>query len=388
MTSRSAEKRVLFVFSSKHVYGSELSLLPVVRSLGASWKPYFLVEGAGPLDTFLRKEGFPVDRLSVDLEALRHRRVGGAIRLLRLVYLLYSRRIQLVHVNLHFYAGLVSKACLVADIPIVVHVRNMIEYPVENQLCKYDGIICVSQAVRNSLATKSEVPPRDIAKRLWIIPDGRDLAPFQAGNRGRVRAEFGLDPATPLVGMVARITWMKGQDIFLHIAALVKERVPTMRFVLAGSTLDEHDKRYLQDLQKLAADLGLQKDVIFAGYRDDMPDVLAAMDCFVHPSRRGAFVSVLIEAMASGLPILASDVDGIPECVGRDGAAVLLPPDNPAVWADAVVGIFADQGLANRMAEKGRGRAFSLFDIAPLARQTNEVLETVYERYRTGDAFL
>ncbi len=384
MTVRSAEKRVLFVFSSRHLYGSELSLLPVVRSLGASWKPYFLVEGAGPLDTFLRKEGFPVYRLPVDLEALRHRRVGGAIRLLRLVYLLFSRRIHLVHVNYHFHAGFVSKACWIARIPIVVHVRNMIEYPVATQFCKYDGIICISQAVRNSLVTQGEVPPRKIAERLWIIPDGRDLAPFHAGDRDRVRGELGLDPATPLVGMAARITWMKGQDIFLQMAALVKKRVPAVRFLLAGSTLDEHDEDYLKDLRMLVADFGLQKHVIFAGYRDDMPDILAAMDCFVHPSRRGAFVSVLIEAMASGVPIVASDVDGIPECLGRDGAAVLLPPDDPLAWADAITGILADPNYARHLAEKGRERASRLFDIAPLARLTTNVLETVYERHTGG----
>jgi glycosyltransferase involved in cell wall biosynthesis len=103
------------------------------------------------------------------------------------------------------------------------------------------------------------------------------------------------------------------------------------------------------------------------------------MDCFVHPSRRGAFVSVLIEAMATGLPIVASDVDGIPECVGRDGAAVLLPPDDPCAWADAVARILEDGSLARTMAERGRERARRLFDIGPLSRRTAEVLEAVYQ---------
>jgi glycosyltransferase involved in cell wall biosynthesis len=128
----------------------------------------------------------------------------------------------------------------------------------------------------------------------------------------------------------------------------------------------------------------LQKHVIFAGYRDDMPDILAAMDCFVHPSRRGAFVSVLIEAMASGVPIVASDVDGIPECLGRDGAAVLLPPDDPLALADAVTRILADPNYARHLAGKGRERASRLFDIAPLARLTTNVLKTVYERHAGG----
>ena len=380
----SSEKHILFVTSpSRSVYGGEMSLLPVVRRLGPGWKPHFLVEGAGPLDTLLRKEGFPVYRLALDIGAARPWKLRRRLCLLRLVGLLYRRKIQLVHVNLHFQALFVHAACAAAGIPIVVHVRNMITQPVAASFRKFDGIICISEAVRNSVQTCGQVPASEIADRLWIIPDGRDLSLFRGGDRERVRKEFGFDSATPVVGMAARITHMKGQDTFLRMAALVKKRLPATRFLLVGSALPFH-KSYFEELQRLVADLGLEKEVIWAGYRDDMPDILAAMDCFAHPSRQGAFVSVLIEAMATGLPIVASDVDGIPECVGRDGAAVLLPPDDPAAWADAVVRILADKNLASRMAELGKERASRLLDIGPLAQRTVEVLETVYERRRKG----
>jgi glycosyltransferase involved in cell wall biosynthesis len=382
--NRETEKRALFVTSTSEVYGGELSLLPVVRNLGPSWKAHFVVERAGPLDKLLRNEGFPVHRLSVDTIATPTGRVGRALRLIRLLYLLYSRRIQLVHVNLHYHAPLVSRACSFARIPIVVHVRNMIDQPAATEFRKYDGIICISQAVQNSLATQGKVPLSEIAERLWIVPDGRELAPFYAGKRERLRKELGLDPATSLVGMAARITSMKGQDVFLQMAALVKRRVANVRFLLVGATPCKDDEEYSQGLRGLVAELGLQKEVIFAGYRDDMPDVLAAMDCFAHPSRHGAFVSVLIEAMASGLPIVASNVDGIPECVGREGSAVLLPPDDPAEWADAVLRILEDNGLASRMGEKGKERAARLFEITPLACLTAEALEAVYRCYPRG----
>jgi glycosyltransferase involved in cell wall biosynthesis len=388
MNIGSAGKHILFVTGSRHPYGAEMSLLPVVRRLAPSWKPHFLVEGPGPLDSLLRNGGFPVYRLAVSLSGSRPWMIRRTLRLLRLVYLLYSRRIQLVHVNLHHRAAFVSAACAAAGIPIVVHVRNIITEPVVARFRKYDGIVCISEAVRNSLVTPGQVPLREIADRLWMIPDGRDLSPFRAGNRDRVRKQFGFDPATPVVGMAARITPMKGQDFFLQMAALVKERVAAARFLLVGSTQSKGDEQYCRDLQQLVRGLRLDSDVIFAGYRHDMPDILAAMECFVHPSRRGAFVSVLIEAMASGLPIVASDVDGIPECVGRDGAAVLLPPDDPALWADAVVRILADRSLTDRMAERGKERASRLYEIAPLAQLTAEVLETVYERCRTGGGLL
>jgi glycosyltransferase involved in cell wall biosynthesis len=376
-------KPILFVTGritspSRESYGGEVSLLAAVRRLGPAWKPHFLVEGPGPLDTLLRKEEFPVYRMA--LEFGRPWRIRRLLCLTRLLNLLYRRKIQLVHVNLHFHAPLIAAACAAAGVPLVVHVRNMINHPAAADFRKYDGIICISQAVRDSLVTQGQVPPAEIADRLWIIPDGRDLSHFRHRDRDRVRKEFGFDPETQVVGMAARITSMKGQDTFLRMAARVKKQVPAARFLLVGSTLHRDDEHYLLELQRLVSGLGLQREVIFAGYREDMPDILAAMDCFVHPSRRGAFVSVLIEAMATGLPIVASDVDGIPECVGRDGAAILLAPDDPVVWAHAVVRILADASLASRMAERGRERASRLLDIGPLAQRTAEVLETVYER--------
>lgn len=381
MKSTPRQRNVLFVTTSSVVYGGELSLLPVVRRLDASWKAHFLVEGAGPLEGLLRNEGYPVYRLALNVPS-RPRR---ALRLLRLLYLFRSRGIQFVHVNLHYRAGPVSRACRMAGIPVLVHVRNMIDRPVAPLFENCDGIICISRAVRNSLISAGQVPHDRIADRLWIIPDGRDLSPFHAANRERVRREWGIDPSVPLVGLAARICPMKGQDTFLRMAALVKRRVPAARFVLVGARFNEADEAYLQNLHELVRSFGLESDILFADYRHDMPDVLAALDCFAHPSRQGAFVSVLIETMASGVPVLASAVDGIPECVGRDGAGILLPPEDAAAWADAAVGVLTDPAQAARLSEKGRERAARLFDIVPLARRTAEVMETVYARCNGGD---
>jgi glycosyltransferase involved in cell wall biosynthesis len=375
------KRNVLFITTTRQVYGAELSLLPVVRSLGHQWKAQFLVDGTGPLDTLLREEGFTVYRLALSVGSARRLVARRALRVLQLSHLLRSREIQLVHVNLHHYAALVSSACARVGIPVVVHVRNMINQSVGSSFLKYDGIICISQAVRDSLMAQGQLSLREVADRLWIIPDGRDLSPFRVANRDRVRREWGISAEVPLIGMAARITHMKGQDTFLRMAALVKQRIPDTRFVLVGSTFDKDDEPFLRDLHELVTSLGLNNNVIFAGYRRDMPDVLAAIDCFAHPSRRGAFVSVLIEAMASGLPIMASDVDGIPECVGRDGAAVLLPPEDPVPWADAATRILTDRGWARRLAEKGRQRASCFFDVTPLALLTANVLRTVYKRH-------
>ena len=123
------------------------------------------------------------------------------------------------------------------------------------------------------------------------------------------------------------------QQKFLEIAALVTNHIPSAHFLLVGNTARENDNKYLRKLKRRCEDPLLKPRVTFLGYRSDIPDILAALDCFVHPSRQGAFVSVLIEAMATGVPLVVSDVDGIPECVGRDGAAELIKNLRPADFA-------------------------------------------------------
>jgi glycosyltransferase involved in cell wall biosynthesis len=91
-----------------------------------------------------------------------------------------------------------------------------------------------------------------------------------------------------------------------------------------------------------------------------------------HPSSRGAFVSVLIEAMATGIPLVVSDVDGIPECVGRDGAAQLIGNLEPTVWANAITQIMRDPARRASMARAGRERA-KCYDAMRLARETEYV---------------
>jgi glycosyltransferase involved in cell wall biosynthesis len=168
---------------------------------------------------------------------------------------------------------------------------------------------------------------------------------------------------------------MKGQDTFLEIAALVTKRIPSAHFLLVGDTLKENESGYLRKLKRRCEDPLLRHRVTFLGYRRDIPDILAALDCFVHPSKRGAFVSVLIEAMATGVPLVVSEVDGIPECVGRDGAAELIKNLRPADFANAVVQILSEPARKARMSLAGRERA-QRFDAVCLARETERVFES------------
>ncbi len=367
-------KRILFISTVADLYGGERSLLDIVEHMSDSWEPRFIVPGPGRFAQQLREQGYAVE------ECLVPQGIGrGELRelpaVLRLARVIRRSRADLVHLNLHFAWPVASAACLLARVPLVIHVRNMIggrRGRLERWLFqRAAAVICISEAVKQRAVELGLVSPAARA-RVRVIPDARVVARYENGDGRPVRNELGIPAGVPLIGIIARLEPMKGQDLLLQAAVRVAERVPDARFLVVGDTMAGLHAEYAAHLEALARHPSLAGRVTFAGYRDDVADVLAALDCFVHPSRRGAFVSVLIEAMAAGVPIVASDVDGIPECVGRDGTAELVTLD-PSAIADAVCRVLTDPARAATMSALGRERARRLYDARPLARMTEGV---------------
>ena len=368
-------KRILFFNTEAELYGGERCLLEVVQRMSPGWVPRFVLPGPGRFERTLRERGYEVDEFAIPPGVVRSelRRLPVALRLARLIR---RRRADLVHLNLHFAWPIVSPACLLARVPLVIHVRNMLSgHPgrLDRRLFqRAAAVICISEAVRQRVVDLELVRPGR-PPRIELIPDGKVLAQYRGGDGGRIRRELGIPPGRPLVGIVARLEPMKGQDLFLQMAAIVVQKVPEARFLVVGDTMGRPQSDYLRQLEDLARQPALAGRVSFLGFRDDVVDVLAVLDCFVHPSRRGAFVSVLIEAMAAGVPIVASDVDGIPECVGREGAAELVGTLDAPSFAEATCRVLTDADRAASMQGLGRERAQRLFDIGPLARRTEQV---------------
>ncbi len=375
-------KRILFFNTEAELYGGERCLLEVVQRMSPGWAPRFVLPGPGRFERTLRERGYAVDEFAIPPGVGRSelRRLPVALRLARLIR---RRRADLVHLNLHFAWPIVSPACLLARVPLVIHVRNMLAgHPgrLDRRLFqRAAAVICISEAVRQRVVDLELVRPGR-PPRIELIPDGKVLAQYRGGDGGRIRRELGIPPDSPLVGIVARLEPMKGQDLFLQMAGIVAQRVPEARFLVVGDTMGREQTDYLRQLEDLARQPALAGRVSFLGFRDDVTDVLAALDCFVHPSRRGAFVSVLIEAMAAGVPVVASDVDGIPECVGREGAAELVGILDAPGFAEATCRVLADADRAASMRMLGRERAQRLFDIGPLARRTEEVFAECIRR--------
>jgi glycosyltransferase involved in cell wall biosynthesis len=172
-----------------------------------------------------------------------------------------------------------------------------------------------------------------------VVPNGLDVARFAPKPL--------RSPRRRLV-MVANLRPGKGHATLIDAAALVLQRLPDARFDIIGDGTER------ERLVRYAADRGLASAFVFHGHCDDVPAKLAEADVFVLPSESEAFPNAVLEAMAAGLPVVASAVGGILEVVQHDRTGLLVPPRDPVALADALHRVLSDDVLAARVASAGR----------------------------------
>jgi glycosyltransferase involved in cell wall biosynthesis len=230
-------------------------------------------------------------------------------------------------------------------------------------------IVAVSQAVADILIDYGV--PED---RLAVIYDGVDPSLF--GPRGRkpgVLGELGLADAGPVVCKVANAYGeSKGYDTLLDAAVAVSGELPDVRFIAVGKGTDS-DK-----MKDAVARRGLEGTVTLAGYRSDVPDILSAVDLVVNcPKSREGLSVIALEAMATGLPVVATDVGGIPEIV-RDGeTGLLVPPDDPGALALAITRMLDDTDLASRLADAGKRLVREELSVDKMVERTERLYREV-----------
>jgi glycosyltransferase involved in cell wall biosynthesis len=217
-------------------------------------------------------------------------------------------------------------------------------------------------------------------ERVSVVPSAYRPDRFHAGVSGsRVRTELGFAPAVPLVGVVGRLVEDKGQDDLLKAASTILVTRPETRFLLVGTGSRE------RDLKDLAASLGIAPAVRFLGFRDDVPEITAALDVSVLPSIDcDASSAVLKEALACGVPAVATSIGGAAEILEDGVTGLIVPPRDPARLAAAILALLEDPDRARAMGRRGSLEVASRFTPNRLADETMAVYETVVGRSRKG----
>jgi glycosyltransferase involved in cell wall biosynthesis len=178
----------------------------------------------------------------------------------------------------------------------------------------------------------------------------------------------------PLVGVVARLQPEKGVENFLRAAARVAAKFPEAHFVVAG------DGPLRQELVALSEDLGLRERVRFLGFRSDASELMKSLDVLVVPSLTEGSPLATLEAMAAGVPVVASAVGGIPDQIRHDREGLLVPPGDAAAISDALLTLLRDPARASRLGEAARRRVASRFSHDTMVRRIEDVYRDVLGR--------
>jgi len=214
-----------------------------------------------------------------------------------------------------------------------------------------DGVIAVSEAVRRGLI-QSGVP----GAKIQVIHTGIEMPP----PAPQIRSRFGLSETDFVVGHLGAFTKEKGQDVAVAAAVLLRESMPYARFLLAGDGL------LLNDMRRRAP-----ANVTFPGFVADHAAFFGALNVFIMPSRSEAWGMAALEAMAYGVPVIASDVGGLPEIVQPDNGGWLVPAGDPAALARAIMESAESPYRLHEQGEKARQRA-QLFSVGQMVEQTEE----------------
>lgn len=186
-------------------------------------------------------------------------------------------------------------------------------------------------------------------EKFTVIHSGVDLTAFSNAriNAPAMREKLGISPEAFVVGTAGRLTPIKGQKYLLEAAAIISPRKPDLFFVFLG------DGELASELSKMASSRGI-KNVMFLGWRQDVPEVMSTFDIFVLPSLNEGMGKVLVEAMALGKPIVASDVGGIPDLVIHNHNGLLVPPADVEGLVNSINELLHDPIKRKEMGDRGK----------------------------------
>ena len=308
--------------------------------------------------------------------------------------ILRKHRPHLVHTHTS-KAGILGRiAAKSCGVPVVIHTPHGHVFHSYESRVKTDLFIraerwCASRANRLIALTENEKREHlelgiGTPEQWTVIHSGVDFRPFESarGERERVRAELGMSREHSVVGTVGRLVPIKGQRYLLEAYALVAAKRPGVELLLVG------DGELREELvgQALALKLGvIQHDrrtqagpesprVHFTGLRGDVPRLISAMDVFALPSLNEGMGRVLVEAMAMGLPCVASSVSGIPDVVEHGVTGLLHPPKDAPAIARALGELVDTPERAREMGRRGQARAVPGFSVENMVQR----LENLY----------
>lgn len=309
------------------------------------------------------------------------------VALLRLRAYFKERRIDLVHTHSSKAGVLGRLAARLAGVPVVVHTIHGWSFNPTQSPARRRFYTFLERLLAPLTDRLIAVSSRDVDKGLAhgigrrgqyvVLHSGIDIERFArpARDRDAVRRELKAGPATILVGTITCLKPQKAPLDFVRAAAAAHREHPDLRFFIAG------DGALAGELRREIRRLQVEDVVLPLGWRRDVVDLLHAMDVFLLTSLFEGLPRVVLQAMAAGVPVVATDVDGTPEVVQHGRSGLLVPPGRPDLAAQRLLELAADPALRDRFVGEGRRRLTADFDIHRMVADLDEL----YDRWLNDD---
>jgi glycosyltransferase involved in cell wall biosynthesis len=363
--------QVMHVVMDLEIGGGQASILTALQSHNpeAFNVTICCIGRAGALAKKAEQMGGSV--LSLDRQRLKND-LGILWELMRLMR---YRQIDVVHTHLYCRSNVYGRAAAaLARVPVKVAtehggiaVRTRKRWLADHVLERFtDGFIAVSRAVKENMVQQQGVP----AHKIRVIHNGVDPYQFRVRESQTVaRQALGLPVGIPVIGCIGRLELIKGHSYLVDAMIQIRARLPQAVLLVVGAGTAQ------AALREQVRKRGLSGVVLVVGGQQDIRPFLQAMDLFVLPSLDEGFGIALLEAMAMELPIVASNVGGIPEVVDNGKTGVLVSPRDSDALAQAIVALLKHEEKRHRMGMLGRERVLSRFTAQHSASQ----LEALYE---------
>ena len=355
------QKRIAFVCFSHSLGGLELSTLHLARSMNEKGVSAMVIVPPGsPLQRRAHETG-------VNLAALAPRwkygDIPAAVRLARIlseskidvVILMRSQDIHIASLSTRFMPGV--KLVFYQQMNSRHNKRDLLHTWIYSQLSLW---ISLTQGMKEDVLQFTRMP----RERTKVVPLGTDLDRFDPSHfkKSEARDYFGLQRDKKIIGVLGRLDPLKGQDVLLRSAPQLIKTHGDILFVIAGEeTVGEPG--YKAHLQELCREMNIEKYVKFLPFTDDVPHLLAALDVFALTSFSETFGLVVVEAMAMGKPVIATNAGGLPEIITDGKTGLLIEPRNKDAIAHAIHRVLSDDTLRKSLGDSARldaRRRFSL----------------------------
>ncbi len=404
--------RVLFLDHTARLGGGEIALINLLGEFarGSDVEPRVVVFEDGPMVGRLRERGVACDvfPLSDRLRTAKKDGVGvgpgslmkvpaavGFVR--RLARFIREAEVDLVYCNslkADVLGGMAARLAKGGGVPCVWHVRDRVmpDYlpakvvPVFRRLCRWvpQGIAANSEHTLETLKlpvgwASAHHPHQSTGDQRWAEAHPTKSKPARVVYSGVVPPVnvMATPEGSPVVGLVGRLAPWKGQHVFLDAAAVVRQQMPGVRFRLIGSALFGEDD-YERRLRKRVAEPDLSGSVEFCGFEDDIWSALAKLTIVAHASTTPEpFGQVVVEAMAAGRAVVATDAGGVRETIVDNTTGLLVPMNDSPAMAAALLRLIRDPAERQRLAQAGRERALSHFHITQTAQSCLSLIRQV-----------